>query len=49
MKYLITANGRIEDTAHDEDEALIAADDLALANPALKVEIWTLTTTIFPK
>ena len=49
MKYIITAGGRIEDTANDEDEALSAAEDIALANPKLTIEVWTLSSTIFPK
>ena len=49
MKYLITAGGRIEDTANEEIEALDAAEDVAAANPALEVIVWTRSTTVFPK
>lgn len=49
MKYLITAGGRIEDTANEENEALNAAEDIVLDNPTLTVEIWTLTSTFLPK
>jgi hypothetical protein len=49
MKYLILQSGQIADMATGEEEALRAAEDLHRRHPNAEINVYTLTTTFYPR